>query len=415
MKHRGEKWTTEEIELTKKLYTNGMKIDDIILKVNHSHSAIEHKLNKLGLTNRRILWTKEDDDKLKELFEQGLGYSKIAEILGKTTRACQGRAIRNGLKKKECNVWKDNPRADFWKDEEINKMKELIELGASRKEISSALGRSEGSINNKMCELRLFLKSKSLKGESDYRRVYSVDDSFFENIDSQKKAYWLGWMITDGYVISELHTKRGIINSTKVGLKISVKDLDVIDEITQDTKSTFPIKHIIVRVNQKPYVNKITGESRIITGGAHCCYEVSSAKMVEDLLKYGVVQNKTYNVRYPDLLEERFAPGFIAGVISGDGSVSIKNNHNKAELLRCNIAGNLDLLKPIKEILVKTIDYNSDKKIYKYRSTKNLYNLELNQTETIALYYWLKDNGVSLMKRKDEIIKNYIEKEKESL
>lgn len=408
MKHRGEKWTDEEIELAKKLYASGLKIDDIVLQVNHSNSAVLHKLKQVYGTSRRIDWTEEDLSKLKELFNKGFSYAEIAKELGKTVRACQGKAVRIGLKKKECNVWSNNKREDFWTNDEVEKLKILIETGASRKEIANKLFRTEKSINCKMNELRYFLKERSLLQESNNRRVYTVDDDYFENVDTQKKAYWLGWMVTDGYVISELHTKRGVVRCTKVGLKIHEKDLCVVEEFTKDTKSTFPIKHNKAGTNNNLFTNKFIKKTRVIISGPQCNYEVSSAKMVQDLSKYGVVQNKTYTIGYPELLKEEFSPGFIAGVISGDGSVNLKKNHNETYLLRCNIAGNLVLLEPIKNILVKYIGYNPDKKIFKYKSAKNLYSLELNQTETIKMYYWMKENNIFLMKRKNDIIEDFI-------
>ena len=57
-----------------------------------------------------------------------------------------------------------------------------------------------------------------------------------------------------------------------------------------------------------------------------------------------------------------------------------------------------------KDILIKEIGVNPDKKITKNKGSKCLYTLELNQTETIALYNWLQKNGISLMERKNKLI-----------
>ena len=130
--------------------------------------------------------------------------------------------------------------------------------------------------------------------------------------------------------------------------------------------------------------------------------------MIQDLAKYGIHQNKTYDIGFPELLEPEFYPGFIAGVISGDGSIDIKRNHDKGFILRCTIAGNLDLVQKIHSILAKEINVNPDKKIFKYEHTVQLYRLELNQTETINLYYWFKKNGVKLMERKNKMIEDYL-------
>lgn len=260
-----------------------------------------------------------------------------------------------------------------------------------------------------MKELNLHIKEKTREQESNVRRTYSVDDNYFDEINTQKKAYFLGWMITDGYIVNKLDTIRGLVQANSVSLKLAEKDVDVLEDFKKETNSTFPIRFVKKNIPKTPYKDKVTGIERLIIGSNQMCYRVTSAKMVQDLAKYGVVQAKTYEVGFPILLKEEFYPGFIAGVISGDGSVNVKDNHHKGKLIRINIAGNYGLLEPIKQILVKNIGFNPEKKISKAKASKCLYVIELNQTETFALYDWFNKNGVKLMKRKQEILENYIQ------
>lgn len=405
IKNRGDKWTTEEINLAKKLYEKGVIISNIAPRVNHTENAVTKKLKDLKLTgNRRVLWTDKDLDKLRDLFNQGLPYSEIAKKLEKTTRACQGKAIRLGLRTKKCNVWINNKRADFWTDSEIETLKKSIADGLFMPDILKIINRSEKCIFNKMHELDLHFRERSEAEKAIYKRVYSVDDDYFENIDSQKKAYWLGWLVTDGYVISVLNTKRGLIKSNRIGLKLVHSDEDIIFDFKKDLKSTFPIEYTKERSNlilQNENVKEIKSKKQV-------CLEITSAKMIQDLAKYGIHQNKTYDVVFPKELDSKYYPGFIAGVISGDGCIDIKKNR-KGFILRCTIAGTLDLVQKIREILIKEICFNPEKKISKYESSKCLYRLELNQTETIALYYWLQKNGISLMERKNKLIEEFLD------
>lgn len=403
MKNRGEKWTTEEITLIKELYEKGVIIDDISLSVDHTSTAVIKKLKELGLTgNRRVLWTNEDLDKLRDLFNQELTYSEIAKRLGKTVRACQSKAIRLGLKTKECNAWLNNKRADFWTVSEIEILKKSIADGLLMPDILKVINRSEKCIFNKMHELDLHFRERTEVEKSLYRRAYSVDDNYFENIDSQKKAYWLGWLITDGYVVSKLNTKRqGIHTTNHIGLHLQKTDYSVLEELKTELKATYPIS------TRKRSICK-TKDGKIINSNESCTFEFSSAKMIQDLAKYGIHQNKTYDVVFPKELDSKYYPGFIAGVISGDGCINIKLNHGKTYLLRCMIAGTYDLIDNIKNILVKEIGVNPDKKITKNKDSKCLYTLELNQSETIALYYWLQKNGISLMERKNKLIEELL-------
>lgn len=401
MKNRGEKWTTEEITLTKDLYRKGVGISEIVSYVNHSESGIQKKIKELGFTNRRNDWTESDIENLMKLFNKNLSYSEIAKELNKTVRACQAKAIRLGLKKKDCNTWKNNKRADFWTEKDIEKLIYCAENYSSYLEISKIIGRSVKSISCKLSELGKHLKEKTEIEKANYRRVYSVDDNYFENIDSQKKAYWLGWLITDGYVVSQLNTKRqGVHTTNHIGLHLQKNDCSVLEEFRTELKATYPISTRESRV----YKGK---NGKNVNSKESCTFEFSSAKMIQDLAKYGIHQNKTYDVIFPKELDSKYYPGFIAGVISGDGCIDIKKNR-KGFILRCTIAGNKDLLDNIKNILVKEIGFNADKQTTKYKSTAQLYRLELNQTETINLYKWFNQNGVKLMERKNKMIEDYL-------
>jgi len=407
IKTRGDRWTTEEINLVKELYQKGLVVSDISPKVNHSANAVVKKLKDLRLTgSRRILWTEKDLELLKDLFNKGLSYPEMADVIGKSVRACQSKAIQLGLKKKECNVWLTNKRADFWTDSEIETLKKSIADGLLMPDILKLINRSEKCIFNKMHELDLHLRERTAEEKSLYRRAYSVDDDYFETINSQKKAYWLGWLITDGYVLTSLNTKRGMINVNSIGIKLSEKDRYVLEDFKKDVNADVEIK-FVKRRETYTYTNKITNEERTIQGGNQAELRFSSAKMIKDLEKYGIHQNKTYDVVFPKELDSKYYPGFIAGVISGDGCIDIKKNR-KGLILRCTIAGNLDLVQNIHSILVKEIGVNPDKKIFKYEHTAQLYRLELNQTETIALYNWLQKNGISLMERKNKMIEDYL-------
>lgn len=400
MKNRGEKWTTEEITLTKDLYRKGVGISEIVSYVNHSESGIQKKIKELGFTNRRNDWTESDIENLKKLFNKNLSYSEIAKELNKTVRACQAKAIRLGLKKKDCNTWKNNKRADFWTEKDIEKLIYCAENYSSYSEISKIIGRSVKSISCKLSELGKHLKEKTEIEKANYRRSYSVTDDYFETIDSQKKAYWLGWLITDGFITTNLNTNRGLVMSNSIGLKLQEKDSDVLKDMKADLNCSKTIRTV---KRNKPIIYN----DKTIISKTQCELRFTSAKMIQDLARYGIHQNKTYDVTFPKELDSKYYPGFIAGVISGDGCIDIKKNRN-TYILRCTIAGNLDLVQNIHSILVKEIGVNADKKIFRYEHTAQLYRLELNQTETIALYNWLQKNGISLMERKNKLIEEFI-------
>ncbi|MCR8648456.1 hypothetical protein [Leptospira interrogans] len=405
-KWRG-KWAKKEFKKLKKLYLAGFKIREIAEKLARSTFSVQHMIDELSLGNRRLLWSKDDDKMLLKYFEQNLSNQEISILLNRTSKAVQSRLLLLGKKRKIVNAWVVHQRADFWKPNELRMLKKLVKEGKSGKELSHIFGRPIGGIFNKMRELSLKIKPKSKIQNNLYRRFYKVNDNYFCSIDSQKKAYYLGWLITDGWVNGVVQQNDKVYKSNKIGLKIKIGDIDVLEDFKKELDTDSPIKYFKKRPPQL-LKNKITGKTSIIKAGEQVCLEVYSHQMQLDLAQYGIVPKKTYTVTFPKKLPIQYYPGFIAGVISGDGCVYLHKNHKTGKLLQCNMAGNLGLLKGIRKILIKNIGFNANKKILKNKDSVNLHILDLNQTETIKLYYWLKKNNIALMKRKNKIIEKYL-------
>ena len=61
--------------------------------------------------------------------------------------------------------------------------------------------------------------------------------TFFENIDTEEKAYWLGFMYADGYIISN----NGRYGQEQIGITLSTKDLGHLEKFKQSIEATNPI------------------------------------------------------------------------------------------------------------------------------------------------------------------------------
>lgn len=339
------RWSKDDINSLVRMYKEGILTKEIAKSINRTNDAIKGKIIELGIKNRFIQWTDEDIEKLKLLRKQGNTFGQIAKILGKTERAAQGK------------------------------------------------------------HARLFQPVKNIKKKSykqRERRLYSAKDDYFTIIDTQKKAYYLGFILTDGYVITSVNSKgRNRYKLNRLGMHLAEKDIDVLYDLKKELCSQVPIRMI----KSKP----IKFREQIIRAGRSCSLHITSKQIIEDLATYGIVQNKTYTCTFPEKLDKKYYPGFIAGVLSGDGSVGTRTNHGRNILtLRSSFAGTKPLMDSIRNILIENIGYNPQKKPRKHKQTFNLYGIELNKKETLNMYYWMKDNSTSLMPRKNKIIEDYI-------
>ena len=161
------------------------------------------------------------------------------------------------------------------------------------------------------------------------KRIYTLNENYFEQIDTQEKAYFLGFLYADGYN----HHSKGEVIITQVE-----QDKDIIYELQNRINSNCPIK---IRVKDNP--------------NHQDAYELTiySRKVSDDLNKLGVTQGKTHTTSFPDISEE-FYYSFIRGYFDGDGSISI--NPNEYDRLNITFTGNDLLINRIRDIINKNED-----------------------------------------------------------
>ena len=170
------------------------------------------------------------------------------------------------------------------------------------------------------------------KNPDDLRRN-KVNDNYFENIDTEHKAYWLGFLMADGYI-----TNRG----NEIGLTLATKDRNMIEKFKKDIESTYPIRDY-------EHYNKsfdcITRESKMV---------ITSKKMYQDLVNKGFSLDKTNHCLFPseDIVPKNLQRHFIRGYFDGDGSLAISGDKKYHTYDIC-ILGTTEFLETLKTILNK--------------------------------------------------------------
>lgn len=150
-----------------------------------------------------------------------------------------------------------------------------------------------------------------------YRKL---DDSFFSKIDSEEKAYLLGWIASDGHI-----RKRATI------IEIHEKDKETL----------LTLKDIICPEMDIKSVKRKTG--------THAYLIISSKQISEDLCGLLKIKpgKKSDVVQFPDLDNDKLKWQFLRGYFDGDGCIC--SNLAKKTSPRCSISSNSkDMLLSIK-------------------------------------------------------------------
>lgn len=172
----------------------------------------------------------------------------------------------------------------------------------------------------------------------------NLDIDYFKEINTPKKAYWLGFICADGY-----------INNLNNKLSIFVKDLEILQKFKNDIKSEHKISERFVFDRR---TNKTYHEYYI---------QIGNEIFVRNLTNW-VTHNKTNILQFPNILENYYSY-FIAGLFDGDGSVCIKKLKTKYTLAT-NLISTKEVLDYIQNLFFKKFNI-TPKKLRRVTENKN--------------------------------------------
>lgn len=145
-----------------------------------------------------------------------------------------------------------------------------------------------------------FLEEKQIKTtKGNHYRKYTHQYDFFEKIDTEEKAYWLGFMFADGYILDNSNR----YGEDSFGITLNSKDIGTLEQFKRSIQSTNPIKDVSSNRRQL---------HRIL---------MTSQKTVNDLIKHGCVKQKSLILEPPLGIPHDLIHHFIRGFFDGDGSI----------------------------------------------------------------------------------------------
>lgn len=139
-------------------------------------------------------------------------------------------------------------------------------------------------------------------------RKHHFNENYFNIIDTEDKAYWLGFLYADGNV-SYGKDKNGERKGCTVELSLAEKDKGHLYKFMKciDADNEYPLEKRIINLNKKEHI------------AYRLC--LNSVKMGNDLEKHGCVQKKSLILKRPSI-NENLIRHFIRGYFDGDGCVS---------------------------------------------------------------------------------------------
>jgi hypothetical protein len=120
--------------------------------------------------------------------------------------------------------------------------------------------------------------------------------NFFETINTKEKAYWLGFLYADGYLVERP-------NRAEIRLKLKIRDEETIDKFCDALR---------LNKDKKEYPTDEAGHRQAMI--RFTCRKVSN-----DLIRHGLKFRKSKTIQYPKLTRTSLEFAFLLGYFDGDG------------------------------------------------------------------------------------------------
>ena len=261
-------------------------------------------------------------------------------------------------------------------------------------EIMTYLDRGKGSIRAKAMKLGLTEKGNR----------YTFNSHYFDVIDTDEKAYWLGFLWSDGYVCKR---NRNGNDAYELNVRLMESDSSHLEKLKKCLDSSHEIKFV-------------KGHSRFIENYTYSKLYISNKHLCSTLYEtYGIIPNRYDISKILKHLPKEYEKSFILGVLDADGSFSKYTSHSEnknADYIkyRVSFGGSEMLLRFIESHLYeRRLIENKNHMLYKRHKDdgKDGHFLSLDFTGRIQcnnILNYLYDNQNMYLDRKYEKYKNII-------
>jgi len=370
------KFTTEQEKHIVKEYQSGIGTPKLAQEHGCTKKTIQFLLKRHNAFKGRKKFTEEE---LQEIKQRYLNYETASQI-AKDFEVGE-RAIKNRLIEMELyTIGKRRPKTKHWTDKKKKKAVQMYKKGKRVNDIARHFNVTPSGIRYTLVKNKVW----KFKGV----RKYTCNFDFFEKIDTEEKAYWLGFIGADGNVFK---------NCLHIG--IHENDVKHLEKFSKHITGNYPVRI-------KTYISrgKPSSIARI---------DIHSNKIINDLYRSGITPKKSHTISWQKTtknIPKHLIHHFVRGYFDGDGSwkKSGKNGNGIHFSVAC---GSGDFILGLQKQLCSSCGLSMVKIYSKKTNDKkaNNYALEYGgRLQEIRIYNWMYNNATLFLERKKDKAYKYL-------
>jgi len=228
------------------------------------------------------------------------------------------------------------------------------------------------------------LKKRGLRARttSEIKTKYKINESFFDVIDTEEKAYWLGFITADGCITN---------GNLFIGLKYD--DINHLEKFRKSVNAEQPVRVGFGKRGEKFYKK--------------CSITIHNKSFVKKIKKLGITENKSFTATICPNIPETLESAYWRGLIDGDGSFGIYETKRGYTWCQVDLVGSRSICESFKKWVTKISDRNpmtlSHASIFRVRYG--------GRTAPVAILKELYENSTIFLSRKYLKFLNIVERD----
>lgn len=202
---------------------------------------------------------------------------------------------------------------------------QIIDMYLNQNMSTVKIGKIFGTTNKPIAKV---LERYNIPRTGVGQRKYKLNEEYFDEINTQNKAYILGFLYADG---------NNCMSKQTIRIGLQEEDKQILEDMRKEICSEKELKYID---NSNKHDNGYNYKNM-------WQLDMFSKHMCESLNKIGMTPNKSLSVTFPNIDKSLYS-SFIRGVFDGDGCIHSSTKHKY--VYNCSIVGTYDLCYKIQEI-----------------------------------------------------------------
>lgn len=368
-----KKLSASELDLMKSMYEAHASQEQVARELSLTPSCVSRNLRKMGVEIRYPADTSKRNVAIIEERRLGRTNDEIAK-----RHAIEASTVSSVVKKMAPYLKRHYQLKEKLPSDYRQRFIAAYESGLPTTKIATVYNVSSSSVNK-------VIKSagRTIRNASHRVQKYTVDESFFDKIDNETKAYVLGFLYADGC---------NAVERNQVAIVLHSKDRAILDRINAALGSNRPVK-------LSTYATEV-GKRKITASIARL--SIGNKRISERLVELGCVARKSLILGYPLWLDDELHRHFIRGYFDGDGTIGFDR---KRMVFRCQIAGTYQFFSVMNEIVSGSIGVRGtlhnpkNSRIYIYTIGGN--------RNARKFFSWLYDSADIFLERKYQRYQEY--------